>query len=166
MARMYLFPVPLGHHLHVPKGKYHIPVGSFCSFCPKHSWTVLWISYSSLCIRTKSLKNEVGALCWPQQTLNQALLQSKDGFILQRDSTYQNHTKIQTVTQKNKWFLIKQTQICITFFTQIFPLNHYWEGRWGESLHPQNSHVLLFPWEILLREVLQGANYSCVTKEK
>lgn len=105
-------------------------------------------------IRTKSLKNEVGALCWPQQTLNQALLQSKDGFILQRDSSYQNHTKIHTVTQKNKWFLIKHTQIRITFFTQIFPLNHYWERRWGESLPPQNSHVLLFPWEILLREVL------------
>lgn len=94
MARIYLLPVPLGHHLlQLPRGKYHIPVSSFYSFHLKHSWTVLWINYPSLCIRTKSLKNEVGALCRPQQTLNQALLQPKDSLILQRDSTYQNHIK-------------------------------------------------------------------------
>lgn len=119
-ARIYSFLVPLGHHvLQVPKGKYHIPACSFYSFYPKHSSTVLWINFPSLCTRTKPRQNEVEALCWPQQTLHQALVHSVDGFTLQTDSIYQNHIEIHNVTHKHKIFLNIHTYIEYLLYIDI-----------------------------------------------
>lgn len=152
MARIYLFPLPLGHHLlQMPRGKYHIPECSLYSI----SSTASLVDQLSLFVH----QNQI-----PQKWSGSSLLTSANTkshpstvkgwlYFAKRQYLPKSHQK-HTATQKNKWFLIKRSQLYITSFTQIFSLKHCWEGRWGESLCPQNSHALLFPWEILHREVL------------
>lgn len=136
----------------------------YYSFYPKHSSTVLWINFPSPCTRTKSLQNKVEALCWPQQTVDQALVHLVTALCCKQiDSIYQNHIKMHNVTHKHKLFLNIHTQRDIWYL----PLNYYWGGGGrGGTQHPQSTHVLLFPWETLLREVLEGASYCCVIIKK
>lgn len=84
----------------------------------------------------------------------------------QIDSIYQNHIKMHNVTHEHKLFLNIHTQRDIWYLLYIGISIESLLGGEGGAQHPQSTHVLLFPWETLLREVLEGANYSCVIIKK